>query len=313
MTYAFIGFNNCYLPKMGFGGLFGCFRPVVSYSFYNPFPVFNILPALFDTSWMMPSNSSVFSSYNYSFPSLTVPYSAPSTFDSLNNGWNLYSFNNYSNDSNNIFESITAKYDFDENSIPAQTVNRRPAISSVYPDSRPIYSTFYRGYLNKEFLNKVKQVAQNINCDYEDLLALMNSESSLNPSATHKNSSGEKTAAGLIQFTKNAAIPELNRRYGLNLTIEKIENMSATEQLDLVEKYYRMHENQLPKGRKLTAADLYALTFLPARAKRDVLTSRGEDYYDSNKGLDMNDDGYITKSDLNARLARKRVNLDTFA
>lgn len=316
MSYGMIGFNNCYLNGLGLGSCFGSFSPVFSYSYYNPFCSFNIFPTLFNTSWMMPSFPTVFSFYsnntynnyynnNYQFPTITAPSSFPTNFDSLNSNWNLYSFdNNSKNDYSNVFGAITAK--------TSVANNLTKPISYNY-SSTPKYSTLNKNYLNKEFLNKVKQVAKNINCDYEDLLALMNSESSLDPTAAHKNKNGEKTAVGLIQFTKSAAIPELNKVYGLNLTLEKIEKMSALEQLDLVEKYYKMNADKLPKGKKLTAADLYAVTFLPARAKKEVLTRSGEDYYKSNKGLDVNKDGAITKSDLNARLAQKRVNLNTFA
>ncbi len=321
MTYGIIGFNNCYLTGLGLGSCFGTFSPVFTYSYYNPFCSFNILPALFNTSWMMPSFSPVFSYYNYNtynnfnntyqFPSMTAMNAFPTSFDSLNSNWNLYSFNDYSKtDYSNMFGIITAKSNLLNNNSKKTTSS---VSSSNYSSYTPKYSTFSKDYLNKEFLDKVKQVAKNINCDYQDLLALMNSESSLNPKEAHKNKNGEKTAIGLIQFTKSDAIPELNRVYGLNLTLEKIENMSAIDQLDLVEKYYKMNENRLPKGKKLTAADLYAVTFLPARAKKEVLTRSGEDYYKSNKGLDVNKDGAITKSDLNARLAQKRVNLNTFA
>lgn len=178
---------------------------------------------------------------------------------------------------------------------------------------QPIYEQIAGAHLNQEFLNKTKQVAKNIGCDFEDLLAVMNSESTLNPKNEHKNKNGQVTAVGLIQFTKDYAIPDLNRHFGLDLTVEKIKKMSAIEQLDLVQKYYEMNKNKLPKDREITAADLYAVTYLPARASRDVLSVRGEDYYNSNRGLDMNFDGKITKDDLEQRLSQKRVRLSTFA
>lgn len=70
-----------------------------------------------------------------------------------------------------------------------------------------------------------------MNCDYQDLLALMNSESGLNPKATCG------SYVGLIQFG-DAAITELRTKCGCKgLTKEKILNMSRIEQLDLVENY----------------------------------------------------------------------------
>ena len=52
----------------------------------------------------------------------------------------------------------------------------------------------------------------------------------------------------------------------------------------------------------MSAADLYSLIFLPARANREVLTAKGENFYSANAGLDMDGDGKITKSDLNKRI-----------
>ena len=53
-----------------------------------------------------------------------------------------------------------------------------------------------------------------------------------------------------------------------------------------------------------SAGRLYAYVFLPARANREVLTQAGENYYESNKGLDIDRDGIITIADLDARLAK---------
>ena len=333
MTYCFIGMNNLNMLNAGFGCFYGGFMPVMTYSYYNPFSVFNMAVQAFNNNfreggsfYAMPSYNpyyyNTYNSYNnyntYSMSAWNIPDYAMKSYDSLNDGWYAYKPVDYSLNDYPVFGAITAGFDISENSgAYLKSAKRAPSVSksfvsSVYPDARPIYSTFARNYLNRAFLDKVKQVAKNINCDYEDLLAVMNSESSLKPDAVYRNKNGEKTAVGLIQFTKSGAIPALNSRYGLDLTVEKIENMSAIDQLDLVEKYYKMNEGRLPNGRKLTAADLYAVTFLPARAKKEVLTRSGEDYYDSNKGLDVNGDGAITKSDLNVRLAQKRVNLDTF-
>ena len=171
----------------------------------------------------------------------------------------------------------------------------------------PSSVTLSGSHLNKEFLDKVKRVAKNLNCDYEDLLAVMNSESGLNPAKWNRS----KSAVGLIQFT-NSALAEINRVYGIQLTKEDVSKMNAIEQLDLAEKYLKITTRKFG-GRKLSAADLYASLYLPARAKNDILTRRGEDYYDCNRGLDMDGDGQITKSDLEQRLEQKRVNLNTFA
>ena len=160
--------------------------------------------------------------------------------------------------------------------------------------------------LGKDFLNAVKGVAQRINCDYRDLLAVMNGESGLNPQAVNPNGG----ATGLIQFMPKTA-------KGLGTTTEALKNMSAIEQLTYVEKFYtRMKKAAgFAASDRLTAGDLYAITFLPARAKREVLCEKGEGnrYYECNSGTDLNKDGKITKSELAQRVERRRVDESIFA
>jgi len=223
--------------------------------------------------------------------------------------------------SDNVAHGVSARADY--SSVEVGSSKKVSASANSAEVEKPAKTKTYNyiheqiagSHLTKEFLNKTKEVARNIGCDYQDLLAVMNSESSLNPRSEHKNKYGKVTAVGLIQFTRDAAIPEMNKVYGLNLTVEKIKNMSAIEQLDLVQKYYEMNKRNMPSG-KLSAADLYSVTFLPARASREVLCRKGEagnSYYESNKGLDINADKKITKDDLEQRLAKKRVSLSTFA
>lgn len=190
------------------------------------------------------------------------------------------------------------------------------ATSSLRSSSRGIaassrigsgYSTVkkYDKDLSADFISKAKLVAKNVGCNYDDLLSIMNSESGLNPQAQN----GSSGAVGLIQFT-GVAIQSMNKRYGLNLTKDKIKNMTAVEQLDLVEKYINMAKGSVfSAGAKLSGADLYSLIFLPGRAARDTLTQRGEAYYSANKGLDINNDGKITKSDLTQRVNSKKITL----
>ena len=162
--------------------------------------------------------------------------------------------------------------------------------------------------LDSNFLNRVKEIAQKLNCDYKDLLALMNSESGIKTD----NWNGS-TAVGLIQFT-DASVAELNNKYGLNLTKEKIARMSPMEQLDLVEKYLTIAKSyNFAPNERLSAGDLYAITFLPGRAGQDILCRRGEKFYSQNKGLDLNNDGVISKQDLENKLAKKHINESIFA
>ena len=340
--FGYMGFNNINMYSFGaynmFGG--GCCNPfgsmMAANCLYNPFMMVETATQLMNGNF--PTFSMNYTMPQYTLPSFggltslanaNYPTLQGSLFDDV-----YYSYGTgmtsaapkfeapiLSNNFETDFELKGDLYDSFRFAPSAKKFTLASSTSAQAQAFKPQYTKLSGSHLTKEFLEAVKKSAEKIGCDYEDLLALMNSESSLDPAAVHKNKKGEKTAVGLIQFTKKYAIPDLNKKYNLNLTVEKIEKMSAIEQLDLVEKFYEMNRDKLPSGRKLTAADLYAVTYLPARADRDVLCRRGErkangrllGYYESNQGLDVNNDNKITKDDLNKRLAQKRVNLSTFA
>jgi hypothetical protein len=138
-------------------------------------------------------------------------------------------------------------------------------------------------------MSEVNRVSSKFGINPSDLLALMRSESSLNPQAENKTTG----ATGLIQF-----MPATARSLGT--TTEELGRMTAAQQMHYVEKFF--DSVRLPRG--ASAGQLYAYVFLPGRATREVLTSRGERYYEANRDLDMDSDGRITIADLDARMAR---------
>ena len=85
--------------------------------------------------------------------------------------------------------------------------------------------------------------------------------------------------------------------------------MNEVEQLKYVEKYLAKHKKRIGLGAndKLSAGDLYAIVFLPGRAKKENLTNSSEKYYRAGKNekLDLNGDGVITKTELGNRLINK--------
>lgn len=147
--------------------------------------------------------------------------------------------------------------------------------------------------LSDEFYNKVVQVAKRLNCSPDDLMAVMNAESGINPTAKNPNSS----ATGLIQFTEATA-------KGLGTTTSALKKMSAEEQLVYVEKYLANTKRNanLKDNDKITASTLYTMVFLPSKVNKNVITNAGEAYYEHNKGLDINKDGVITKDELGQRV-----------
>ena len=150
--------------------------------------------------------------------------------------------------------------------------------------------------LGEGFCAKLEQVAKNINCDPADLIGMMQSESGINPSAYNSNGG----AIGLIQF-----MPATARSLGTST--QELLNMSAIEQLDYVEQYF----SNWTKGsdEKLTGGDLYTLCFLPAYLDREVLCSSSDSstskYYRANSVLDTDNDGSVTKAELNQRVENK--------
>jgi hypothetical protein len=105
-----------------------------------------------------------------------------------------------------------------------------------------------QGPSSPAFFNKLKQISARLGVSTSDLLRIMQFESGLDPSRTN-----DIGATGLIQF-----LPKTARNLGT--TTADLRKMSAVEQLDYVEKYYKM--NQVKPG--MDIGDLYLMTYMPA-------------------------------------------------
>ena len=242
----------------------------------------------------------------------------PYMFNALNAG-NPFGSAEFSSCMASIFNSLSSLNSINLNSFSPMTLSM-PSVSNFSFGNLTMpsfdFSNYFSGSttsgngssrpnvkLTQSFLNKTKQVAQRIGCNYKDLLAVMNSESGLNSKAVNKKGG----ATGLIQFMPATA-------KALGTTTDALRNMTPEQQLDYVEKFYSMQrKNFVKSNRQLSAGDLYTLTFLPAYVNQEVLTSQGHKFYDANKGLDVNGDGQITKSELAQRVARKQVDESIFA
>lgn len=182
----------------------------------------------------------------------------------------------------------------DASSVPETSNVQMPVTKTISAD----VAKGLDARLGAGFSAKVEQVAANINCNPNDLLAMMYSESGINPSVQEKNG-----ATGLIQFLPATA-------QGLGTTTSALKNMSAIEQMDYVEKFFKVNKKTFlgNENAQLDAGTMYALCFLPASAKSEVLCSSGGKYswaYNSNRGVDMDKDGKITKTDLTVRMNKK--------
>lgn len=297
-----IGFNNFYMNN--FMPVFGM-NPFMGgcYNSFNPMFQFGMMNSLFGMPQM------------FSFPSFSMPMFSPFSMSNsmMPMGGNIFSMAtpamamsamNPMAGLSTMFNGINLLNQYTSNFGSLLTKKAEKADADI--DNSPIKDT---GKLDKHFLKKTKKIAKKLNCDYQDLLALMNSESGLNPKATCG------SYVGLIQFG-DAAITELRTKCGCKgLTKEKILNMSRIEQLDLVEKLLMYNKKwKFAPNAKLSAGDLYAMILAPGRADREVLYSRGESGYNkTNAKMDYNNDGKITKSEMSRRIREKSVNESIFA
>ena len=152
---------------------------------------------------------------------------------------------------------------------------------------------------DKAFLEGVQKLAEKWELDPAHLLALMASESSL--FADNINDGGY---AGLIQIG-----PDTAKEMGT--TVEALTKMSRAEQLVYVDKYFEKWG--LPK--RATKGQLYQAVLAPSTlhyygdgkglGPDEYIYKSGSEEYKENKPLDLNNDGFITRRELGARIDRK--------
>ena len=277
----FNGFNNWSVfggwncGFMGFGGsspslfLTPNFNAGASFQLMSDIPIpqanFN-----FDTSKM----------FNNNIWNNSQAVNMPSNFN-FGSNWNNFPTTNFNWGS---FGDLTYK----KTSTPDEKITYDAA------ELKKTWSKKRKG-LSDAFYNKVIQVAKNLKCSPNDLMAVMYSESGIDSKKVGRNG-----ATGLIQF-----LPKYMS--GLGTNAEALKKMSDVEQMNYVEKCIKASKKiaKISDSQTIDSGTLYALVYLPAYAGREILATKTNDpngYYSSNKGLDANKDGKITKSDLATRL-----------
>lgn len=146
------------------------------------------------------------------------------------------------------------------------------------------------------FKDKVIAICGQLGCDPSFLMAAMAFETgeSFSPLVRNKVSG----ATGLIQFMERTA-------QGLGTSTAALAAMTAENQLDMVEKYFRPHRNKLR-----TLSDVYMAILWPAAVSRPeahVLFTRPTKAYEQNAGLDANKDGVVTKAEAAAKVQAKLI------
>ena len=150
--------------------------------------------------------------------------------------------------------------------------------------------------LTPAFFDAWTAMARRLGADPLDMARIAHAESGMNPRAFHPGSN----AGGLIGF-----MPEILRGLGWTGSPEEFRQLSATDQIPYVERYYQPY-----RGLLRNEGLIYVANFLPSRLPRAaqsddsfVVSQSGDPYYGSNRILDRNGDGRITVGDLRAHLA----------
>ena len=158
-------------------------------------------------------------------------------------------------------------------------------------------------YVTTEFKEKVVEISDRLDMNPDDLMGIMAFESYIDP--TTVNSIG---ATGLIQFMPSTA-------KWLGTSTDDLAKMSAIEQLDYVEKYFKSFTGNLND-----ISDAYMTVLLPVAVGKDrefALGVKGSDeiffgkitygqFYKNNAGLDYNNDGKITKWEATKKVIERR-------
>jgi len=145
--------------------------------------------------------------------------------------------------------------------------------------------------VSEEFDGQVKKIASDLGADPEHLLQVMAFETGGTFDPAQKNKAGSG-AVGLIQFMPETA-KALTGADSKEAATKILSSMSATEQLDYVKKYLAPF-----KGKLKTLEDVYMAVLYPKAVGKDpdyALFRQGSKAYWQNRGLDINDDGIITK------------------
>lgn len=137
-----------------------------------------------------------------------------------------------------------------------------------------------------KFSAELDRVSDSLGVKSRDLMGVILRESGGNPGIKNTQKK-ENTATGLIQFVEKTAKE-------LGTTTDELKAMTASQQMKYVEKFFK--NVGIKPG--ASAGEIYAAIYLPGRRGNKYLSAKGEGYYEENKGLDFDEDGYITIADL---------------
>lgn len=160
--------------------------------------------------------------------------------------------------------------------------------------------------VSEEFRAKVRSIGKNLSIDPNWLMAVMGFETGYTFAPDKRNPGS--SATGLIQFIDSTA-------RGLGTTTAKLSRMTAVQQLDWVEKYYSEQARRISN-----LGDAYMAVLWPIAVGRPdsyVMWERSSGNYQrqyaANSGLDVNNDGKITRGEAVSRVNASLMNGKNFA
>lgn len=130
--------------------------------------------------------------------------------------------------------------------------------------------------LSDEFLAETVRIAESIQCNSEDLLAIMYHESGgWNPACAAKNKKGQIVYGGLIQMNKNSlrtVSSKYARELGLNpnISMNRFLKLPREEQLKYVNGYFMLMKDScnLNKEAHLTPGETWGMLKSPNKTKK---------------------------------------------
>lgn len=200
-------------------------------------------------------------------------------------------------------QTLLKKFGFDPGTIDGIWGNRSEkayqdlvAGNINYPE---VVSIPWGAKLSLEELTKLRQVIASLGLpphNIQDFMACMAWETGETFSPSIKNP--RSTATGLIQFMKATAI-------GLGTTVEALAKMTVVEQLDYVQKHFVPYRKRIKN-----LGDVYMAILLPkgiGQPDSYVMWRKGDDAFIPNKGIDLNEDGVITRLECLHKVRNKLV------
>ena len=158
-----------------------------------------------------------------------------------------------------------------------------PSNPSEPPTSGEIEYGTYEPDVEQAFLDKVANIANQLEAAPEYLMAVMGFETGGSYAPDVRNP--ESSATGLIQFVESTA-------KSLGTSTAQLADMTALDQLDFVEQYLQPYS-----GRFSTLEDVYMAVLWPAAVGQEpdaAIFTQGDKFYTANSGLDINQDGSVT-------------------